>query len=287
MKKFITILIILFLSTIKVQAEVLNVVFTIDNNYPIYTMLAINSILVNSDSNYKFHIIENNLSNKNKNKISKFVKKYNQYVEFYNVNICRDIISNGDDLYKFKERITPIAIARILIPEILPKNINKVLYLDGDVLVTDDLKKLFDVPLDNNFVAMAKNFSQDKYSSELYQFKNTYYNSGVILMDLDKWRKYNISNKMVKYLNNNSDKFIFDNLNEKVYHYADQDLINIVLDGNINPLKQTWNNQTRLEEIMEPNNLSGIIHYIGPEKHWVFPKPKSIPLKIYYQYWHK
>lgn len=66
MKKIIAIIVFMFLFVLPVRAENINVAFTIDNNYPIFTMLVINSILRNNTSNsdYTFYVIENNLTAK-------------------------------------------------------------------------------------------------------------------------------------------------------------------------------------------------------------------------------
>ena len=86
MKKIIAIIVFMFLFVLPVRAENINVAFTIDNNYPIFTMLVINSILRNNTSNsdYTFYVIENNLTAKNKLKMQKYVNKRKQTVEFIN-----------------------------------------------------------------------------------------------------------------------------------------------------------------------------------------------------------
>ena len=139
MKKIIAIIVFMFLFVLPVRAENINVAFTIDNNYPIFTMLVINSILRNNTSNsdYTFYVIENNLTAKNKLKMQKYVNKRNQTVEF--INVDTSIIDEGNWFFWFSNRITSIAMARILIPDILPKQVQKVIYMDADPLVLSDL----------------------------------------------------------------------------------------------------------------------------------------------------
>lgn len=284
MKKFIiTLLTTLFISTYT-WAEDINVAFTIDNNYPIYTLLAINSILQNnkSNSNYNFYIVENNLTDKNKKKMADYVRERNQNIEFINIDTSK--IDDGNNFFGFLGHITPIGMARILLPELLSEDVHKIIYLDGDILVTEDLKDLFDIDLGDLPAGLALNISTFE-SVDIYKLKGGYYNSGVILLDLDKWRKENISQKMLAYLKNNKDKFIYKGISSNVFLYPDQDLINIMLEGRIKDLPQNWNNQTIRGVILEDMYSYGIIHYIGGVKPWNYPAQPDKYFKLYYEYW--
>lgn len=292
MKKFlITILIILFLpigcfakETPKIHIDV---AFTIDNNYPIFTMILINSILANSKDDYTFWVVENNITDKNKVEMKKFVEtEKHQKLEF--VNIDTKILDKENDLFSFSNYITSIAFARILLPELLPNSVHKVIYLDSDMLVTEDLRLLYQTPLDGKIAGMVMNVVQDNNSLNLYTFKNGYYNSGMILMDLDMCRKENSSKQMLEFLRSNKEKFVFDenNKNALKWLYPDQDLINIVWDGKIKKLPTKWNNQCIRGVSMEDIMLNGIIHYIGPSKPWDFEGLGGYDyVKLYYKFW--
>ncbi len=290
LKKLLIIISILIFIPLSANAEKVNVAFTIDNNYPIFTLLAINSILKNNTSNseYTFYIIENDITKKNKEKMKHYVSDlWGQKIVFYNIdsNIMKKY---HNKFYRFqKNRISTIGIIRILIPEILPTNIHKVLYLDGDILVTDDLTPLYNYNLKENPAGLAKNHSKEKYI--IHKFKK-YYNSGVILMDLDKWRKQNISYKMTDYLDKNINLFIYNKNTTKgsIYRYGDQDLINLVLEGNITTLPYKWNNQEKDDIKLSKGEKNGIYHYIGPVKPWNFATLNKYPsFKKYIKYWNE
>ena len=162
MKKFLISIFCIFLFSTQAIAQKINVAFTIDNNYPIYTLLVINSILKNNTSNsdYTFYIVENNLSFLNKIKMKRYVEKRKQKIEFININT--DKIDKGKWFYGFSKRITSIAMVRILLPEIMPANVDRVLYLDGDILVLKDLKELYNTDMEGKAFAMAPNISDYK-----------------------------------------------------------------------------------------------------------------------------
>ena len=282
------------LATLAKPVNNVNVAFTIDNNYPLYTLLAINSILRNnsSDANYHFYIVENDITEQNKNKMRNFIKEVNKTylfdvtIDF--VHIDTDTIDKGHNLFAFSNRITPIAIARIMLPDLL--DVDRVIYLDGDILVTTDLKKLYTFDLKGYPFGMAVNISQ--MGSLLGKSKTGfYYNSGVILMDLKKCREVKTSERLLTYLEKNIEKFLYDKNNEEdslnKFLYPDQDLINVVLDKEITRIPQRWNNQTIMGVHMLDisGNPNAIIHYIGPVKPWLFNKPYNKAELLYMRYW--
>ena len=100
---------IIFLFPLKSYANI-NVVFTIDNNYPIYTMLLINSILKNniSNSKYTFWVIEPDITPKNKAKMKKFVEDFGQEINFIDIvffNILQNVVSYTNNRNSFYEII--------------------------------------------------------------------------------------------------------------------------------------------------------------------------------------
>ena len=141
MKKLIFAIILLFSSVCHAK---LDVVFAIDNNYPLYAMLMINSIIKNNKSNqeYTFWILEADITDENKTKMTDYVKSINQEINF--ITVDPKYIKKWD---VYSDHVTPIAMARTIVPELLPQDIDKALYLDCDMLVAEDLKTLFDIDL--------------------------------------------------------------------------------------------------------------------------------------------
>lgn len=253
----------------------MNVAFTIDDNYWLYTLLTINSILKHNTSHsfYHFYVIENNLSDKHKARMEHYIKSRHQSIEF--INVDTSAVDNGKNLYKkTKEHkyISRIAMARIFLPNLLPENEHKVLYLDSDLLVLTDLKELYDTDITKYSVAMAGDLTEVLKAIQMPETP-AYYNSGVILMNLDYWRKHKITDKMVKYMNT-----------KKYLPKMDQDLINLILKGTIKTIDAKWNNQYAITS----NNYNGIIHFVGPDKPWQYRNHYYKSLKYtqeYYKYW--
>jgi len=244
-------------------------------------MLAINSILKNhtSDTTYNFYIVESDLSDKNKAKMKKYVEDNGQKIEFINVN--PDVIVRGEDFFASEYlggRISSMGMVRILLPDLLPESVHRVLYLDGDILVTADLSELYNFDLKENSTGMTKR--------KFDVVKEPGYNSGVILMDIDKWRKEKISKQMLDYINNNFEKFLCTDKKEAVHRFADQDLINLILYKKITTLPPNWNYYTGPETEDIPD-FKGIYHYCNKVKPWLFPKLATKIYYVYYKYWNE
>ena len=287
MKKLLILICIIFLSPLFAAAEQINVAFTIDNNFPMFTMLLMESILDNNDSNsdYKFWVVENNVSDKNKKKMENYIKSRNQQIEF--IHFDTEAIDKGTNFFTFSAgAITPIAMARIMLPDLMPKDIHRVLYLDSDMLATGDISEMYNTDLGKYTVGMVKNTSQDE--TKIYKFKDGYFNSGLILMDLDKCRKENSPKKMVDFLTKHKKLFVYvpGDIANKYFKYPDQDLINIVWDGKIKPLDKKWNNLCIRGSTMDNVLKRGIIHYIGASKPGDFEGANEyLYIEMYFENW--
>lgn len=253
------------------QNEEIKVAFAIDNNYPVFTMIAIDSILQNNTSNsdYRFYILENNLSKFNQWQMKNFTKKRKQNIEF--VHVDTTILDNGNNYYIYNgnnkiydkkiSHITRIASARLLLPTIF-QNIDKILYLDGDIIVTGDLKDLWETNLFDNYAGMVFDTTS-----------TTYFNDGIILFSLNNIRKNGLADIFINKFKNNPQ-----------YQFHDQDVLNFTLHQKIKVLPQNYNMQVR-QEFPLSNKIpqQGIYHFIGKYKPWDFKK-EVMGLKNYNEY---
>ncbi len=187
--------------------DYINIAFTIDNNYPVYTMLLMESILKNNTSNskYYFHVVEDNITKLNKKIMNYYAKQRGVKLAFYHTSTKN--FDEGRNFYTFVDRITPIGMARITLPSLLPSNLHRVLYMDSDILVTTDIKPLYDTNLGNYSTGMIENIQYVEY--DMMNFGKYYFNSGIMLMDLDKWRERKLEEKLTGYIKKNWKYFIY------------------------------------------------------------------------------
>lgn len=276
MKKLLFAIIFLFSTVCHAKIDV---VFAIDNNYPIYAMLMINSIMKNnvSNSDYTFWVLETGVTDENKTKMTDYVKSVGQEIKF--ITVPSKYIEEWQKLYK--KHITPIAMSRILIPELLPQEIEKALYLDCDMLVAEDLKTLFDEDLGDKYVGMVQD--------QLWH-REKYMNAGVMLFNMPLWRINEMSQKMMIYLKQHEKEFSCAGkypfwITPGCYVYQDQDLIHLFLRNKTKELDPKWNNEDIKNEDVNMENQRGIYHYIGGGERKPWNSQVSAPQRLYMLYW--
>lgn len=166
---------------------------------------------------------------------------------------------------------------RVLAPRILPTNIKKILYLDCDIVVRRSLQDLWKVDLCDHALAAVECSFWDLTSDFFVPLPPgaKYFNSGVLLINLDYWRKNDVCERTLGFVRNHP---------EKVNLY-DQDALNAVLVNRWITLPATWNEQARStigrpalrdENIADP----AIVHFVSADKPWHWPC--THPLKAEY-----
>lgn len=168
---------------------------------------------------------------------------------------------------------------RFLAPEFFPASVSRVLYLDCDLVVLDELKSLWDMDLRGKAIAAAPDFPWDQSGtlpSRLAALElgagHTYVNCGVLLLDLDHWRRNRVSDRLFAYAKERGSALAF----------HDQDTINAVLRDDVHVLDCRWNLQARMYMLgrrsfpiefsatREARRRPAIVHYTTGDKPWLF-----------------
>jgi lipopolysaccharide biosynthesis glycosyltransferase len=177
--------------------------------------------------------------------------------------------------------LTKMAYGRLLIPKIIPENVSRVLYLDTDVLVLDNLAPLWRMDLEGNVLGAILDFNDGTngdFDSQSGQSEHSLYyglprvkdcfNSGVLLIDLDRWRQEGISEEAFAYLSQYPKT-----------PKMDQDALNIACDGNWKQLDPWWNVQDHLGRRFTKGE-AGILHFSRRIKPWL-PRMRSRNVGLY------
>ena len=276
------------------------VVFSADESYVPYLATAIQSLVSNADCkrNYDIVILQNNISKESQKNIkTHFEKNKNISVRFHDIN---HIIEKYDELFYITGHFSKATYFRFFIPEIF-KNYSKVLYLDSDIIVKDDISVLFDSLPDNVMAAVAKEYLMQAYYLkdketrnyidnvlEMKDYRN-YFNAGILLCDIKKMKEFSFTEKCLNKL-------------EKIKKplTVDQDVLNSVCEGHVFYMDFRWNycwhpyfcffddlkKYLPYEEFktwLEARNAPKIIHYTSAEKPW---KSKNISRYLAGDFWY-
>jgi lipopolysaccharide biosynthesis glycosyltransferase len=239
-----------------------NIVIACNESFIPHAATMLCSLLENNTSSIRIFLLHDGIRQKKIKKLEQFIRKYG--AEFEAFDVCEVIFSylNVNNLYKSANYF------RLLIPEILPRDICKVLYLDCDILVRKSIEDLWNIDLRDQLLAAVEDIEMSKnHKTHLGLPANfNYFNSGVLLINMDQWRKQSVHIKAINFIKSNPDKIV----------YFDQDGLNVVVKENWRKLPLTWNLHVGL--LINPGDRirfrdiftdATIIHFTGTgEKPW-------------------
>lgn len=238
-------------------------VFCINDNWSIPAGVLIESILYyNKNEKFTFHIITKSLSKKSLTAFNK--------IQTENPDAIINPLFINDDNFKTlpireNDHVTIETYFRLLLPDLLDKSISKILYLDCDILCTGKITDLFNTDISDYACAMSPDtcYSNIEVFNRLdYPYENGYFCAGVMLFNLDYWRKNDIGKKCIEYLNTEADKCL----------WHDQDAINKILNG-------------KIKQIHPKYNILPGFYYILPMNKNIFQKNKLFKVFIKKELW--
>ena len=170
-------------------------------------------------------------------------------------------------------RMSPTTYQKLMLSDWIPDSVSRVIWLDCDLLVLDDLSKIWREEL-NGCVALAVQDKRVPLVSSRFGVAGwrdlglapgtKYFNAGVMVIDLDKWRAHNVGHQAVKYLEDYKDRVYF----------WDQEALNAVLADQWGELDSRWNWHPALDQLTGLPNQSppspSIVHFNGNLKPWTF-----------------
>lgn len=202
------------------------VVLITDNNYCIPTACAIQSVIdsYTKDGKLVICIITCNVSEQNKSLFKKFAQN--------NVQI-RIIDYDTKDLERYNEDgyyVSGTALIKFCIPRLLSEY-DKILYIDGDVLVQKDITEIYDIDIKGYYAAVVVDMAGEVYCNFHKRLAlPRYFNSGVLLLNGSLFRSENLENRLFKTKKDHPE-----------YLCMDQDVFNDVFDMRVKFLPQKWN----------------------------------------------
>lgn len=264
----------------------MNIALCTDENFSIPALVCITSIFENNrGENCHIYILTDGLSETARAKFCQLSQVYKQPIDILYI-----------DKHRFEgltvsERYPISMYYRFLLPEMLPDE-DSVLYLDCDIIVRRSLKELFSIDIKDYAIGAVVSQSCDwiKWYND-HKLMTPFFNSGVLLMNLDYWRKNNIFEALVKWVADNPGGLWL----------PDQSALNKVLEGRVKYLDYTYNFQERWTRPLEGSEIHFskwadieevgknpvIVHYCDAEKPWfVESRHKFKPEFLHYAQMH-
>ena len=215
---------------------------------------------------FHFYVIDDNISLRSKFLLNRTVGEYNARISY--VTIDPTDFSGAVE----SDRIPQTAYYRISIPNLL-KESKRAIYMDCDMITLEDIEALWEVDLGENLLAAVEDagFHNRLENMGIESESDLYFNSGLMVMDLEKWREQQITEQVLSFIKGNPEKLRF----------HDQDALNAILHDRWLELDPRWNAQTymMLNEKEHPTiqgqlkwdearENPAVIHFCGHAKPW-------------------
>ncbi|MCQ2295678.1 MAG: glycosyltransferase family 8 protein [Bacteroidales bacterium] len=239
----------------------MDIVFCPDNNYFPHCAVCITSICENNrGEDLHFFVLFHQPGELVRSTFSQLARTYNVPIDIVPIepSLCATFptLANGTATYH-----------RLYIPEVI--DADKALYLDSDTIVLGNLRELYDTPLDADTpCAMVVDQNADwPFLKNIIHTHGTYFNAGMMLMNLVYWRQHQVSQRIFEYISSRGQ--------DQIMH--DQGGINHVLENRIKEVSYKYNYQanwftnstywmldrSRFEEIYACGNNPVVVHFCG------------------------
>lgn len=256
--------------------EPIVVVTTVDDNYVMPMTVTVHSAFKNlksPTSRISLYVIDGGIKPSSKRKAEATLKSDRLDITWLRPDF--------DRLKVVPKNIILAYYYRLLMAELLPKEIAKVIYLDADMIVLGDLQELWDTDMEDSFVLAAINGNHLSTAPGLSNYRELqldpeaeYFNAGILVANLDKWRESNITEVF----------FDFFSKNRNTIKTHDQDILNATLAGKWKKVSSQWNQLPffvyglyansehnpfqDFETLHQVVNNPYVIHYGGMAKPW-------------------
>lgn len=232
--------------------EVIQLVVCTDNNFIAHTATLLQSVKQHTSMAVNVHLF----AQLNSTELSKIASLNS---ETFRIHIEENLPDYSDLPISevFRNRLSQSAFWRIAIPDILV-NHEKALYLDSDMIAVGDIAPLWRFDVSNVAAAVASDslLTPKRPWVNLEMVNEHYFNSGMMLMNLTKWRRDDITEKTLRLVKENPD-----------WPYNDQHALNVALNNDVKFVPKEWNVQTQCL-LNAPTIEPKIVHFTGFEKPW-------------------
>ncbi len=185
----------------------MNILLSSDDNYARHMGVTIYSLLLHNAmvSDFRIFVVDNNISTKNIAKLQQIISG------FPNAEMILIPFKKwADSLHlNMSWPISLSSYARLFVGEMLPSDIDRVLYMDSDMLVLDDISELMSADLGDNILGAVQDqvSRKSKVTVGLHSSDN-YFNAGLLLIDLRRWREFGIGKKCLKFIEDHDGQVI-------------------------------------------------------------------------------
>ena len=210
----------------------INVIYQFNDKYVPYAGVSMTSLFINNinASSLNVYILGENLTEASRRLLRLTAEKYGRSIYFPKTE---EMLKHFEQLGMILYRGAFSVYLRLFFSEMIDVRGKRVLYLDADTIVNGSLQSLFEYDLGGKSIVMVLESIRDNYKVMIGMGEDSdYYNSGVILLDVDKWIANRYCERLVEHIQNVRSSYI-----------GDQDFLNNVCEGDVCRLPLIYNFQ--------------------------------------------
>lgn len=231
-----------------------HVLFVVDEAYARHLPVAMNSLLMHAKSPVTFHIVHSTIARRTREAIAAYVDGRATclwYAQEQNALLRLDA---------YLPHVSSASFLRLVADTALPPDVKRIVYLDVDVLVLDDIAKIASMDLQGCSVAVVADPGVDaREFARTYGLEGPglYFNAGVIVMDIEAIRVRGSLARAREAAEGGR------------FSYGDQDILNICFWGDAVALASRWNVQRNaFYREGTPEAPPAILHFTDDLKPW-------------------
>lgn len=243
----------------------IHIALTFDDNFwaPAYATMRSVCLFSHRRSDLVFHLCHRTLTDAHRADIAAITSEFPVTLHWYDLDasaLFRDVAKRMPE----NKRLSNIVYARLMIDRLVGPEVERVLYLDCDMLVRDNIEKLYDIDMEGHPIAAVRDSigafitgGRDlRSNADLFDIADPYFNAGMVLIDVQQWRAADLIGRM--------EQALADGVMARIYY--DQDFLNLVFARNWLQLPWRWNtiDARHAHEGLDP----AILHYTGKTKPW-------------------
>lgn len=257
----------------------MNIIYASNNEYAKYLGISMISLFDNNKDLDKItvYILSQNIDSINVEHLLNIANRYQRNINFIDISEFEEHIPFDF----FTSGYNSIVLSRLFLCSYIPSDIERILYLDCDIIVNGSIKALETIVFGSNLAAAVPELYMPADKKALIGFRKEeiYYNAGVFLVNLALWRSNNMESIFIEYYRSKNGRLL----------YNDQDILNHCCKGRILTLSYTYNLSPNLYyfpryfvkrlqpayDLRSPEKYThilsepAIIHYMGDERPWI------------------
>ncbi len=248
------------------MARPIHIALTFDDPYwaPAFATMRSICLTTHRRADLVFHLCHRGLTSAHRADLELIGKEFGSTLHFYDIDtiaLFQSIAARA----RHNRRLSNIVYARLIFGEIMPPEVERLTYLDCDMMVRAPIEQVAEIDLKGHPIAAVPEangmniaLGRDvRLKADLFDSADPYFNAGLIVIDMTGWRQAKVLERL--------EAAIADGTMDRIYY--DQDLLNIIFANDWLQLDQLWNlvDPRPLHQGLNPR----LLHYTGAQKPWL------------------